>query len=92
MNPSDVQKFESLSETTYSSANQEQRKLAETQMAAFDTPESIPNLQFILQQSKNAYALFFASSKLLKLFTFHWNLVTAQQKTEMSLDLYFFFL
>ena len=87
MNEEFFRKLEAACEQVYNAPNQEQRKMAELQLAGFSRVESAAELKMIFDKSKNPYALFFAASQLLKLFTNQWNAFSKSQKNEISKSL-----
>jgi exportin-7 len=82
MNEDDIKKFEVLSEMLFS-PNKDARTQAEQQLAIFNSVESLPKLQLIIQKTRNTHALFFICSQILKLFTNHWNVFNKKQPVEM---------
>jgi exportin-7 len=82
MNEDILRKIETACEQVYNALNTE-RHLAEQQLAGFSRVESVGDLKLIFDKSKNPYALFFAASQLLKLFTNNWNTFTKNQKNEI---------
>lgn len=85
MNDDDVRTFENLATQAYGTSSKEARSQAEQKLAVFNNPESLVQLQFLLQKTKNPHALLFICSQLLKLFTNNWNSYSKKQQLEMSM-------
>ncbi|CAO2822375.1 unnamed protein product [Amaranthus hypochondriacus] len=59
--------LEALCEGLYNSQDSAERAYAENSLRHFSQdPEFVPHLEYVLENAKNSYAIFFASSSLLK--------------------------
>ncbi|CAN0349584.1 unnamed protein product, partial [Ectocarpus sp. 12 AP-2014] len=75
---------EALCETLYNSTDEAARSHAQNQLLSLQTSaERIPQCQYILDHSENAYALLLASSSLTRLISSHWNNFTTPQRVEI---------
>lgn len=83
MNEETFRQFEAACEQVYQAPTAEQRQRAEMQLAGFSRVESAGELKSIFDKSKNPFALFFAATQLLKLFTNQWNAFSKTQKNEI---------
>jgi exportin-7 len=79
-----LQQFETVCNTLYTSPNQQERDQAQHSVLSLQTSaEYIPQCQYILDNSKSAYALLVAASSLTKLISTHWNNFTTSQRVDV---------
>jgi hypothetical protein len=86
MTPQDLATLESLSEKLYASPNDLDRQQATRALQAFLNPtklEILPQMQYILDNTNSAFALFLACNTLAKLATEKWSLLNTQAKLDM---------
>lgn len=84
MDAAQLVQVEALCETLYNSADETARSHAQNQLLSLQTSaERIPQCQYILDNSENAYALLLASSSLTRLISNHWNNFTTPQRVEI---------
>ena len=84
MDAAQLVQVESLCETLYNSSDEAARSHAQNQLLSLQTSaERIPQCQYILDHSENAYALLLASSSLTRLISNHWNNFTTPQRVEI---------
>lgn len=84
MDAAQLAQVEALCETLYNSADESARSHAQNQLLSLQTSaERIPQCQYILDNSENAYALLLASSSLTRLISNHWNNFTSPQRVEI---------
>lgn len=84
MDAAQLAQVEALCETLYNSTDEAARSHAQNQLLSLQTSaERIPQCQYILDHSENAYALLLASSSLTRLISNHWNNFTSPQRVEI---------
>lgn len=84
MDATQLAQVEALCETLYNSSDEAARSHAQNQLLSLQTSaERIPQCQYILDHSENAYALLLASSSLTRLISNHWNNFTSPQRVEI---------
>lgn len=84
MDAAQLVQVEALCETLYNSSDEAARSHAQNQLLSLQTSaERIPQCQYILDHSENAYALLLASSSLTRLISNHWNNFTTPQRVEI---------
>ena len=84
MDATQLAQVEALCETLYNSTDEAARSHAQNQLLSLQTSaERIPQCQYILDHSENAYALLLASSSLTRLISNHWNNFTSPQRVEI---------
>ncbi|CAM9898423.1 unnamed protein product, partial [Ectocarpus sp. 6 AP-2014] len=84
MDAAQLVQVEALCETLYNSTDEAARSHAQNQLLSLQTSaERIPQCQYILDHSENAYALLLASSSLTRLISSHWNNFTTPQRVEI---------
>lgn len=84
MDAAQLVQVEALCETLYNSTDEAARSHAQNQLLSLQTSaERIPQCQYILDHSENAYALLLASSSLTRLISSHWNNFTSPQRVEI---------
>ncbi|CAN0190163.1 unnamed protein product, partial [Phaeothamnion confervicola] len=75
---------ESLCDALYNTVDENSRQQAQNQLLSLQSsPEYIPQCQYILNNSKSAYALNLAANSLTHLVTTHWNSFTPAQRVEL---------
>ena len=85
MNSSQLARFEELCQNLYGSSGDEQRRAAhDVLMPLLNQSETIPQLEFILANSRNAHALLFASNGLMQLLTQFWVSFGEIQRDELK--------
>ena len=85
MDPSQLAQFEALCMALYTSPNPLEKQEAQKSVLVLGTsPDYIPQCQYILDNSKDAYALLVASNSLTTLITSHWNSFSTAQRVEIS--------
>ncbi len=88
MNEDILRKIEVACEQVFNAPTADGRQLAEQQLAGFSRVESVGELKLLMEKSTNAYALFYAATQMLKLFTTNWNSFSKEQKNEIRMLLY----
>lgn len=84
MDAAQLAQVEALCETLYNSTDEAARNHAQNQLLSLqNSAERIPQCQYILDHSENAYALLLASSSLTRLISNHWNNFTVPQRVEI---------
>ncbi|CAM9433954.1 unnamed protein product [Ascophyllum nodosum] len=84
MDATQLAQVESLCQTLYNSSDEAARSHAQNQLLSLQaSAERIPQCQYILDHSENAYALLLASSSLTRLISNHWNSFTPPQRVEI---------
>lgn len=84
MDPQELQGLENLCEVLYNSSNESDRQNAQQQLLSLQSSaEYIPQCQYILDNSKSAYALYVASSALTRLITHYWNNFSVPQRVDI---------
>ncbi len=80
----DLAQVEKLCDSLYNASDETTRATAEQQLVSLQSSaECIPQCEYILENSKNAYALHLASSTLTMLITTHWNNFTSSQRVDI---------
>lgn len=82
MDVESLRKLEAYCEAFYTGACHGDQGTHDLLLRIASDTGSIPQLQAILAGSQNPYALIYASSSLLKLFSTSWNRITEQQKDD----------
>ena len=85
MNEEILRKIEIACEQVFNAPTADGRQLAEQQLAGFSRVESVGELKLLMEKSTNAYALFYAATQMLKLFTTNWNSFSKEQKNEIRM-------
>ncbi|CAM9433151.1 unnamed protein product, partial [Chrysoparadoxa australica] len=79
-----IAQVEALCETLYNASDEAQRSHAQSQLLSLQSSgEYIPQCQYILDNSKNNFALHLASNSLTRLITLHWNNFTVSQRVDI---------
>jgi len=83
MEPAQLAQFEAYCAQLYTSADPSERNNAELALVQLSTaPEYIPQCQYVLDNSKQAYAQLVAANALKKLLVSSWNHLSVQQQME----------
>ena len=82
MDVESLRKLEVYCEAFYTGISHTDKSIHDVLLRISCDPNSIPQLQAILTGSQHPYALIFASSSLLKLFSSCWNRITDEQKDD----------
>lgn len=73
MDAAQLAQVEVLAATLFETTNEAARQDAQARLLSLQTtPDNVPNCQYILEHSKNHYAIFVASKSLTALIAQHW--------------------